>query len=36
MKYFIDFEETQFKNEIISIDCVKETGKTFYSLRSKS
>ena len=32
MRYFIDFEATQFTNEIISIGCVKETGETFYSL----
>lgn len=32
MKYFIDFEATQFSNEIISIGCVREDGETFYSL----
>lgn len=32
MKYFIDFEATQFSNEIISIGCVRENGDTFYSL----
>ena len=32
MKYFIDFEATQFSNEIISIGCVDENGRTFYSL----
>ena len=32
MKYFIDFEATQFSNEIISIGCVRETGETFYAL----
>lgn len=32
MKYFIDFEATQFTNEIISIGCIDENGKTFYSL----
>lgn len=32
MKYFIDFEATQFSNEIISIGCVREDGATFYSL----
>lgn len=32
MKYFIDFEATQFSNEIISIGCVREDGESFYSL----
>ena len=32
MKYFIDFEATQFSNEIISVGCVREDGETFYSL----
>ena len=32
MKYFIDFEATQFSNEIISIGCSREDGKEFYSL----
>lgn len=32
MKYFIDFEATQFTNEIISVGCVRENGDTFYSL----
>lgn len=32
MNYFIDFEATQFSNEIISIGCVREDGETFYSL----
>ena len=32
MKYFIDFEATQFSNEIISVGCVREDGKEFYSL----
>lgn len=32
MKYFIDFEATQFSNEIISIGCVREDGECFYSL----
>lgn len=32
MKYFIDFEATQFSNEIISIGCAREDGKEFYSL----
>lgn len=32
MQYFIDFEATQFTQEIISIGCVCETGESFYSL----
>ena len=32
MKYFIDFEATQFSEEIISVGCVREDGETFYSL----
>ncbi len=32
MKYFIDFEATQFSGEIISIGCVDETGRQFYTL----
>lgn len=32
MKYFIDFEATQFSNEIISVGCIDENGETFYSL----
>jgi DNA polymerase III epsilon subunit-like protein len=32
MKYFIDFEATQFSKEVISIGCVREDGQTFYSL----
>ena len=32
MKYFIDFEASQYTQEIISIGCVAETGETFYSL----
>ena len=32
MKYFVDFEATQFSNEIISIGCVRENGDEFYSL----
>lgn len=32
MNYFIDFEATQFDNEIISIGCVREDGRFFYSL----
>ena len=32
MKYFIDFEATQFSEEIISVGCIREDGETFYSL----
>ena len=32
MKYFIDFEATQYSNEIISVGCIAENGKTFNSL----
>ena len=32
MLYFIDFEASQFTQEIISIGCVCETEQTFYSL----
>ena len=32
MKFFIDFEATRFSNRIISIGCVAENGKTFYTL----
>lgn len=32
MNYFIDFEATQYNQEIISIGCEREDGKTFYSL----
>ena len=32
MNYYIDFEATQYNQEIISIGCVREDGKTFYSL----
>lgn len=32
MRYFIDFEATQYSEEIISIGCVREDGETFYSL----
>lgn len=32
MKYFIDFEATQYSNEIIAVGCIREDGKTFYSL----
>lgn len=31
MNYFIDFEATQFSNDIISIGCVNEKGETFNS-----
>lgn len=34
MKYYIDFEATQYSNEIISIGCIDETGREFYSLVS--
>ena len=32
MNYFIDFEATQFSNDIISIGCIDEDGEEFYSL----
>lgn len=32
MKIFVDFEATQFSEEIISIGAVREDGETFYSL----
>ena len=32
MKYFIDFEATQFSGEVISIGCVDENGREFYTL----
>ena len=32
MKYFIDFEATQFTQEIISIGCINELGEEFSSL----
>lgn len=32
MNYFIDFEATQFSGEIISVGCVDENGREFYSL----
>lgn len=32
MKYFIDFEATQFSEEIISVGCKREDGETFYAL----
>lgn len=31
MKYFIDFEATQFSNEIIEIGCIREDGAEFMS-----
>lgn len=31
MKYFVDFEATQFSNEIIEIGCVREDGQEFKS-----
>lgn len=31
MKYFVDFEATQFSNEIIEIGCVREDGAEFKS-----
>ena len=32
MKYYLDFEATQFSEYIISIGCFNENGDTFYSL----
>lgn len=32
MKYFIDFEAMQYTNEIISVGCVDENGRKFYTL----
>lgn len=32
MKYFIDFEATQYTGEIISVGCVDERGREFYTL----
>ena len=32
MKYFIDFEATQFTGVIISVGCINENGDEFYSL----
>lgn len=32
MNFFLDFEATQFTNEIISIGCVAENGATFYAV----
>lgn len=34
MKYFIDFEATQFSQEIISVGCIREDGQTFLCTRS--
>ena len=31
-KYYIDFEATQYNHEIISVGCIDEHGKEFYSL----
>ena len=36
MKYFIDFEATQFSEEIISVGCIREDGESFYSLVAPS
>ena len=32
MKFFIDFEATQFKHKIISIGCVAEDGSYYETL----
>ena len=32
MKFYIDFEATQFTEQIISIGCIDEVGNSFYSL----
>ena len=32
MRFYIDFEATQFSNRIISVGCVCENGNTFKSL----
>ena len=32
MKYYIDFEASSYWQEIISIGCVDETGRSFYAL----
>lgn len=32
MNFYIDFEATQFSEEIISIGCVSENDKMFYCL----
>lgn len=36
MKYYIDFEATQFSEEIISVGCVREDEETFYMLVAPS
>lgn len=32
MKYYLDFEASQYNRKIISIGCTSENGRTFYSL----
>lgn len=32
MRFFLDFEAARFSNQIISVGCITEDGKTFYSL----
>ena len=32
INYFIDFEATQFSNEIIAVGCVRDDGEVFHSL----
>lgn len=32
MKYYLDFEASQYNEKIISIGCISESGRTFYSL----
>lgn len=32
MNFYLDFEATQFSEKIISVGCVSEAGKSFYSL----
>lgn len=32
MNFYLDFEATRFSNRIISVGCVSENGKTFYTL----
>ena len=32
MRYFIDFEATQYSDRIISVGCVREDGAAFHSL----
>ena len=32
MNFYIDFEANQFSDRIISIGCVSESNKTFYTL----